>query len=167
MIRPRFFIIFSGLFWIAYSLRHKNQLWPWQWIKGTDEFFPKIYKKKLADWFQIKQFKWPLSIFVWTGANFKIIEKKADLWNAKKNWRLIWPKKKLFWLFTWRRLESVFQDKKKFNLEFSRIFENFFFSSWKTPSSLLNIKSRKKFFGSNRPSVFCASQISFFSMIFK
>ena len=113
MIRPPFFIIFSLLFWIAYSLRHKSQLWPWPWIKGTDEFFQKIYKKKLADWFKIKRFKWWLSIFVWTGANLKIIEKNADLWSAK-NWRLIWPKKIFFfWLFTLRRLESVFQDEKK------------------------------------------------------
>ena len=126
MIRPRFFIIFSGLFWIAYSLRHKNQLWPWQWIKGTDEFFPKIYKKKLADWFQIKQFKWPLSIFVWTGANFKIIEKKADLWNAKKTEGWFDPKKNFFDFLHEEDLRVFFKTKKNLILNFQEFSKTFF-----------------------------------------
>ena len=131
MIRPRFFIIFSLLFWIAYSLRHKSQLWPWPWIKGTDEFFQKIYKKKLADWFKIKRFKWWLSIFVWTGANLKIIEKKADLWSAK-NWRLIWPKKNFFLTFYIKKTWECFsRRKKKF---FLKIYRTFFFIFWRQTS---------------------------------
>ena len=61
---------------------------------------------------------WPFSIKILyyfslsTGANQKIIEKKADLWYAK-NWRPIWPKK-VFDFLMLRRLENVFQDEKFF-----------------------------------------------------
>ena len=44
MIRPPFFIIFSGLF----TQTKKNQLWPWRWMKGPGDFFSKIFKKKLS-----------------------------------------------------------------------------------------------------------------------
>ena len=129
MIRPPFFIIFSLLFWIAYSLRHKSQLWPWPWIKGTDEFFQKIYKKKLGDWFKIKRFKWWLSIFVWTGANLKIIEKKGWSVKRKKLKADLTQENFFFWLFTLRRLESVFQDEKKLFFIFWRQT-----SKWRRPS---------------------------------
>ena len=55
--------------------------------------------------FSMKPSKSPLSIFLSTGANLKIIEKKADLWGPK-NGRPFWPEKNFFWLFyaetTWK-----------------------------------------------------------------
>ena len=56
--------------------------------------------------------------------------------------------------------------KKKIDLEFSR--SKKFFSSWKTASSLLNIKSRKKFFLVKSAFSFLRfTDQPFFSMIFK
>ena len=48
-------------------------------------------------------------MFLSTDANLEIIEKKADLWDAK-NWRSIWPKKIFFYFSMLKRFENVFQD---------------------------------------------------------
>ena len=111
---------------------------------------------------QIKQFKWPSSIFVWTGAYLKIIEKKLICEAQKTEGRF--DPKNFFRLFIFRRLEGVFQDEKK---KFSKILENSrlnFFLSWKTLSSLLHIKSQKSFFLGqiSLQFFFCVSQISLF-----
>ena len=83
-------------------------------------FFGQKEGVPLNVFFSFKPSKSPLSIFLSTDANLKIIEKKTDLWGAK-NWRPIWPKK-IFWLFhaetTWEcfsRRKKIFL--KKFFLE--------------------------------------------------
>jgi len=70
----------------------------------------------------MKPSKSPLSIFLSTGANLKIIEKKADLWGPK-NRRPFWLKKKFFLTFLcWDDLKVFLKQKqiflKKFFLNF-------------------------------------------------
>ena len=72
--------------------------------------------------FSMKPSKSPLSIFLSTGANLKIIGKKADLLGPK-NGRPFWPEKFFFDFFMLRRLESVFKAKKIF---LKKIFFEFF-----------------------------------------
>ena len=66
----------------------------------------------------------PLSIFLPTGANQKIIEKKADLWDEKKLEAHL--TQKIFDLFVLRRLECFSRRKFFFENNFSEIFSFFF-----------------------------------------
>ena len=76
----------------------KDLMWSYNLISQKKIIFNfrSIFNYFLTHWFQ-GPFKWPLSIFLSTGANLKIIEKKADLWGAK-NWRRFDPKQ-FFWTF--------------------------------------------------------------------
>ena len=98
------------------------------------DVFPLFHTKRRCSSqriFSMKLSKWPRSIFLSSGANLKFIEKKADLWGAK-NWRPIWPKKKIFFdFFMLRRLESVFQGQKIF---FEKNFSEKFWSVWRRTS---------------------------------
>ena len=72
------------------------------------DVFPLFHTKRRCSSqriFSMKLSKWPRSIFLSSGANLKFIEKKADLWGAKKM-KADLTQKKLFWLFyaetTWK-----------------------------------------------------------------
>ena len=71
--------------------------------------------------------KWPLSIYLSTGGNQKIIEKRL-ICDTQNNLRPLWSTK-FFCFFMPRRLESVFQDEKIFCEIF---FQNIFHFSIKT-----------------------------------
>ena len=80
--------------------------------------------------FSMKPSKSPLSIFLSTGANLKIITKKADLWGAK-NWRPISPKKIFFTFSCWDDLRVFVKAKKNF---FEKFFPENFWSVWRRTS---------------------------------
>ena len=76
--------------------------------------------------FLMKPSKSPLTIFLSICANFKIIEKRL-ICEAQKNSRLIWPEKKIFWLFYAETSWKCFWRRKKYFLKkiFLEIFGKF------------------------------------------
>ena len=123
-------------FFQDYSLRHKKIRFDLGGGSKNLTNFPQNFLKvyplvpNVSQWiFSMKPFKWPLSILVWTGASFKIIEKKADLWSAKIERRF--EPKKTFRLFLLRRLECFSRRKKIFEKS-----SNFFFISWRQTSKV-------------------------------
>ena len=97
----------------------KDLMWSYNLISQKKIIFNfrSIFNYFLTHWFQ-GPFKWPLSIFLSTGANLKIIEKKRLICEAQKTGGGS-TRNNFFGLFMLRRVESVFQDGKKFSIFFS------------------------------------------------
>ena len=96
----------------------KDLMWSYNLISQKKIIFNfrSIFNYFLTHWFQ-GPFKWPLSIFLSTGANLKIIEKKADLWGAK-NWRPVRPETIFLDFLCWEELKVFFKTEKNFRFFF-------------------------------------------------